>query len=83
MYDAAGVRRAAGLHAKVINVLKKSIDEIDKLAEHDEKETLRTGDPRAHGGGNHKPLKEFVGHTPLEVICGAVLGIAIGFMFSV
>ncbi|MCL1881636.1 MAG: divergent PAP2 family protein [Oscillospiraceae bacterium] len=89
MYDAAGVRRAAGLHAKVINVLKKSMDELDGNTEHSTKskqdaqqESLKTGDPRIHGRREERPLKEFVGHTPLEVICGAILGIGIGFMFT-
>ena len=27
-------------------------------------------------------LKEFVGHTPLQVLAGALLGIAIGFGMS-
>jgi len=67
MYDAAGVRRAAGLHAKVINVLRKSIDELDP-------DSAPSEEPP-------KALKEFVGHTPLEVLCGAILGVAIGFMF--
>jgi acid phosphatase family membrane protein YuiD len=68
MYDAAGVRRAAGLHAKVINMLRLSIDELDK----------KNAEP-----SEEKPLKEFVGHTPLEVICGAILGVFIGFMIAV
>lgn len=67
MYDAAGVRRAAGLHAKVINILKKSIDDLEQDGKGGEPESVQ--------------LKEFVGHTPLEVFCGAVLGIAIGLMF--
>ena len=84
MYDAAGVRRAAGLHAKVINVLKTSIDEMDGEVEGESvqrEKSLRTGDPRRHRRASGKPLKEFVGHTPLEVLCGAALGIAIGFVF--
>ena len=28
---------------------------------------------------NEKKLKELVGHTPLQVVCGAILGIAVGF----
>ncbi|MCL1788800.1 MAG: divergent PAP2 family protein [Oscillospiraceae bacterium] len=68
MYDAAGVRRAAGLHAKVINMLRVSIDELDG----------ETSEVKP----DEKPLKEFVGHTPLEVFCGAVLGIFIGYMFG-
>jgi hypothetical protein len=94
MYDAAGVRRAAGLHAKVINVLKKSMDELDGQGESDgedprhgesakSEDSLRTGDPRFHGGKDARPLKEFVGHTPLEVLVGAALGVGIGFMVSV
>jgi hypothetical protein len=98
MYDAAGVRRAAGVHAKVINVLKTSIDELDNInnekensenkeetnketnKEEDKPNNLSVGDPRHHKGEG-QPLKEFVGHTPLEVLIGAILGIALGFMF--
>jgi len=61
MYDATGVRRAAGLHAKELNKLRK---------ENDEKKPI-------------KDLKEFLGHTPAEVICGAILGIIIGLLFKV
>lgn len=57
MYDAAGVRRAAGSHAAVINKLMESFN--IKL---DEK------------------LKEFIGHTPIQVGAGAVLGIVIAII---
>ena len=57
MYDAAGVRRAAGYQAKVLNMI------IDDLAHH---KPL----------GNER-LKELLGHTPKEVLAGAVLGILI------
>ena len=30
-----------------------------------------------------KALKEFLGHTPLEVLGGAVLGIALGFLIPI
>ena len=62
MYDASGVRRAAGEQAKVINKLVKSIEHGDKL-------------------GVQKELKELIGHTPLEVLAGASLGVLIGIMF--
>lgn len=66
MYDAMGVRRAAGLHAKEINKMKKAFDEQrDEDEDSDEKE-----------------LKEFLGHTPLEVLAGALLGILIAMLFS-
>ena len=61
MYDAAGVRRAAGKQAAVLN---KIIEEI----EHDELHF-------------EERLKELLGHTPVEVIVGAFLGIVIGLTF--
>ena len=61
MYDAAGVRRAAGKQAKVINKLVREL-----TVEHIVKDTR---------------LKELLGHTPLEVLAGAVLGIMIAYAF--
>lgn len=58
MYDAAGVRRAAGKQAKAINLLFMHTD-------------LKF----------EEQLKELLGHTPLQVFCGAVLGIAVGCLF--
>mgnify|MGYP001144288263 FL=1 len=57
MYDAAGVRRAAGRQAAVLNEI------IDML--------------QAKKGVSEKKLKELIGHTPVEVIVGALLGIII------
>jgi len=62
MYDAAGLRRAAGKQAAVIN---KIIDEF--------KQTHHLNEER---------LMEFLGHTPLEVFLGALLGIVIAFLFK-
>ena len=31
---------------------------------------------------NQQKLKEFVGHTPLQVICGAVLGVIVAFIVN-
>ncbi len=61
MYDAAGVRRAAGEHAKILNRLL---------------EDLTSGDQARTEAG----LKELIGHTPLQVVMGAVLGIAVPFI---
>ena len=57
MYDAAGVRRAAGNQAAAIN----------KLIEHLENPDITLD----------KKLKELLGHSPLEVAAGALLGIII------
>lgn len=63
MYDAAGVRRAAGMHAKELNLIRLHLFKQNSDAEEKKKE-----------------LKELLGHTPLQVFCGAVLGIVIGFL---
>ncbi len=63
MYDAAGVRRAAGQHAKELNQIR-----------------LRLFSGKNEEKTNIKELKEFLGHTPLQVFGGALLGIIIGLM---
>lgn len=56
-YDAAGVRRQAGIHAQRINVL------FDELL---------------HGHiFSEKDLREVLGHTPLEVAGGILLGLIV------
>ena len=78
MYDATGVRRAAGTLAGQINRLRHIVDELDEetLDRIEEKMDDEEEDPE-----DTKELKEFLGHTPLEVIFGALLGILIGVVF--
>jgi len=61
MYDAAGLRRAAGRHAMVLNRL------ID--------EHLDPGE-----GGQR--LMELLGHTPFEVLVGALLGVSSAILWT-
>jgi acid phosphatase family membrane protein YuiD len=56
MYDAAGLRRAAGRQAMILNRL------IAEHFKHPEREAQK--------------LMELLGHTPLEVLVGALLGVA-------
>ncbi len=56
-YDAAGVRRQAGIHAEKINQLFTE---------------LFSGQPISE-----RRLKEVLGHTPRQVVIGALLGIAV------
>ncbi len=56
MYDAAGVRRAAGKQARVLNAI---IEDLNRRQLHPER------------------LRELLGHTPFEVVVGALLGIII------
>ena len=58
MYDASGVRRAAGEQARILN---RMIND-------------RSEDKPAY---LEKNLKELIGHTPFEVLVGALLGILI------
>ena len=64
MYDATSVRRQAGEHAKAINIV---VDKVDQLEDDDD-------------DLNIKELKEVLGHTPLEVLAGALLGILIAML---
>lgn len=60
MYDASGVRRAAGKQAEVLNKM------LDEFAHHKHFSEER--------------LKELIGHTPVEVLAGAVLGILLAII---
>lgn len=55
IYDAAGVRRQAGIHAERINMIIQEFFQGRPVPE--------------------KDLKEMLGHTPIEVMGGVVLGI--------
>ena len=62
MYDAAGVRRATGTQAAVLNQFMDMFAHMDSF-----------DNPQF----TQEKLKELVGHTPLQVFAGAVLGILI------
>ena len=74
MYDAMGVLRAAGEQAKVLNKIVIDFKEMFQMLR-EEVDALARG--AEEGEGEEKRLKEFLGHTPLEVLCGALLGILI------
>jgi acid phosphatase family membrane protein YuiD len=61
MYDATGVRRAAGKQAEILNKIFFSGVCTVKVEER---------------------LKELIGHTPIEVVVGALLGIVLGYFLS-
>ncbi|QDZ41489.1 divergent PAP2 family protein [Euhalothece natronophila Z-M001] len=61
MYDAAGVRQAAGKQARLLNQI---VDEFFS-----EKQEF-----------NEEKLKELLGHTPLQVVVGFILGIIIAVL---
>lgn len=61
MFDAAGIRRHAGIHASFINRLMS---------------VVRANEQEGNNH-NHQALKEMLGHRPIEVIAGAVFGVVI------
>ncbi len=60
MYDAAGIRRAAGKQAKLLNKLIET--------------------PGLSGIQVGEKLVEVLGHTPIQVIVGAIIGISAGLI---
>jgi len=60
MYDAAGLRRAAGRQAAILNRLVEDLVHMRGMQE--------------------QRLRELLGHTPLEVVVGAMLGIVVGLI---
>lgn len=68
MYDAVGVRREAGNHARELNRIKKLL-KYDLMETDSEKKQEQK-----------KDFKEILGHTPLQVVCGAALGIVMAFI---
>lgn len=65
MYDAAGVRRETGTQAAVLNKF------LDMFAHMDDSLSEQFTEEK---------LKELVGHTPLQVSCGAILGILLAII---
>lgn len=61
MYDAAGVRRAAGKQAKLLNKIVNT--------------------PGLSNLEVSEKLVEVLGHTPVQVIVGALIGVIVGLIF--
>lgn len=61
MYDACGVRRAAGKQAKVLNEIVNTPGLSDMQV--------------------HEKLQEALGHTPVQVFVGALIGLIAGLIF--
>ena len=113
MYDAMGVRRAAGEHAKVINAMlddwddqieeitdkiknknkdkdkDKDLDDKEKIEKKEQTSRYTHKDTYKHVNIKEKDidldnveLKEYLGHTPLEVFAGALLGIVVALIVT-
>ena len=62
MYDAAGIRRAAGKQAHILNKIVNT--------------------PGLSGVEVTEKLQEVLGHTPKQVIVGAIIGVTVGLIFA-
>ncbi|MEW6624457.1 MAG: divergent PAP2 family protein [Bacillota bacterium] len=68
-HDAAGVRWQAGKHASEINKIREDVRKLYKaIAAHEPPEK------------NIKQLKELLGHKPLEVVMGGILGVFVAYI---
>jgi len=63
LYDAAGVRRAVSIQARILNQMIEEAFQGSPMAE--------------------KRLRELIGHTPVQVFVGALLGIGVGLLMTV
>ena len=63
MYDAAGVRRAAGKQATLLNKLVENYPNSNVIVT--------------------EKLVEVLGHTPFQVLVGAVIGILVGTLYGI
>ncbi len=62
MYDAAGVRRAAGKQATLLNKLVENVANSGIVVS--------------------EKLVEVLGHTPLQVLVGAIIGVLVGLLYG-
>ena len=70
IYDAMGIRRHAGQHAKMLNQL------LDDL--------VKTGDFSIFQDESYqKRFKELLGHEPLETFCGTLFGIFVAVIYGI
>lgn len=62
MYDAAGVRRAVSIQARILNQMIEEAFQGSPMAE--------------------KRLRELIGHTPIQVMAGGILGFCVGLLIT-
>ena len=76
LYDAMGVRWQAGLHAKMLNKFMRDTQELKEIE--DLRDGVRDEDPE-----EIEDLKEFIGHRPMEVLVGVLMGIMIAILVCI
>ena len=77
MHDAMGVRLETGKQAEIINELTALFEEIA-----DDFNNEETWEKKFKKVFSEDKLKEYVGHTPIQVIAGCILGLFIGWLLG-
>jgi len=81
LYDAMGVRRAAGEQAKVLNKMIFDFPFFTQTRKGaPQGQSLQQGEEDQEATLIPEQLKELLGHTPFEVLGGCVVGILIGVL---
>ena len=75
MHDAMGVRLETGKQAEVINELTALFEEIANDFNNED-----TWEKKFQKVFSEDKLKEYVGHTPIQVIAGCFLGVLVGWI---
>lgn len=85
IYDAMGVRRAAGEQAKVLNTMVLDFKNMTEFFNSLKKQFLEEGIKGVDKSSTdfQKVLKEYLGHTPLEVLAGSIIGILVGALVPI
>ncbi|MEG1972653.1 MAG: divergent PAP2 family protein [Oscillospiraceae bacterium] len=85
IYDAMGVRRAAGEQAKVLNKMMFDFNNMTNFFDSVKKQFFLEQSEKNTGGNSdfQTVLKEYLGHTPIEVLAGCALGIAVALLYPI
>ena len=75
MHDAMGVRLETGKQAEVINELTALFEEIANDFNNED-----SWEKKFQKVFSEDKLKEYVGHTPIQVIAGCLLGLIVGWV---
>ncbi len=76
MTDAAGVRRAAGRHASILNWI------LADFADDPADDEPSNSQPALLGMNVPYPLQELLGHTPAQVVVGGALGVVVAVLHN-
>lgn len=78
IHDAMSVRHAAGLHSRELNKIKRIFTDFKESKSYRQLWEIWNSE-KLNQPYEEKDFQEYLGHTPLEVMAGALLGVIIAF----